>query len=312
MTDESRSARARPADAEFTNWVAPDGQVLRRMDWPRPPETPARGSLLFAGGRADFIEKYLEAYGHWRARGWNVTTFDWRGQGKSVGELAPENPDTFDPFVEDFAALIANWQSSAAGPFVAVGHSMGGHLLLRTIVEKAPRLDAAVLVAPMILPNSNPLPAWLAPDLADVMCRIGLRGQPLWKTPPSFNRPGSRRQAMLTGCRERYEDELYWFEQEPGFRLSAPSWGWMRAAYQSAASAFTPQRLGDVKLPILMLGTEIDRLVSPAAIRRVAESLPDADLAMFDDSAHEILREEDAIRSPALARIDAFLDEHAR
>ena len=41
---------------------------------------------------------------------------------------------------------------------------MGGHLLLRTLVERRPALDAAVLVAPMIGVNSAPIPAWLAPD----------------------------------------------------------------------------------------------------------------------------------------------------
>jgi alpha-beta hydrolase superfamily lysophospholipase len=32
---------------------------------------------------------------------------------------------------------------------------------------------------------------------------------------------------------------------------------------------------------------------------------------MFDDCAHEILRERDEIRLAALARIDAFLETHA-
>ncbi len=33
---------------------------------------------------------------------------------------------------------------------------------------------------------------------------------------------------------------------------------------------------------------------------------------MFAESGHEILREADPVRLRALARIDAFLDEHAR
>jgi len=33
---------------------------------------------------------------------------------------------------------------------------------------------------------------------------------------------------------------------------------------------------------------------------------------MFPDAAHEILREADPVRDRALARIHAFLDEHAR
>ena len=311
MNAESRLGRSHPAGAVFAGWTASDGQVLRRMDWPQPAGARVRGNLLFAGGRADFIEKYLETYAHWHERGWDVSAFDWRGQGKSRGDRAPENPESFDSFVEDLEALVADWRRGGAGPFAAIGHSMGGHLLLRTLVDRAPALDAAVLVAPMILANSAPIPAWLAPDFAELMCRIGFRGQPMWKAPPALNRPGSRRQALLTSSRERYEDELHWWREEPVFRLGAPSWGWMRAAYRSASASFTADRLKQVRLPLLILATERDRLVSPAAIRRVAGLLPNAELEMLDDSAHEILREVDPIRSRALARIDDFLDQRA-
>ncbi|HET9426957.1 MAG TPA: alpha/beta hydrolase [Allosphingosinicella sp.] len=307
MMAESRIARIRPPQAHFSWWEAADGQRLRRMDWPQPAGTRARGNLLFAGGRADFIEKYLEAYADWHRSGWNVSAFDWRGQGLSVGEQAPENPESFDPLVEDLAGFMADWRAGGDGPFVVIGHSMGGHLLLRTLVDKAPALDAAVLIAPMVLVNSAPVPDWLAPNFAEMMCLVGMRSQPMWKTAKALSRPGSQRQGLLTGCRERYEDELFWWRKQPELRLGAPSWGWMRAAYRSSAAAFTAEKLKRVKLPVLLLATRLDRLVSAAAIERVAGLLPNAELEMFEDSAHEILREEDPIRSRALERIDVFL-----
>jgi lysophospholipase len=281
------------------------------MDWRQAEGKRPRGSLIFAGGRGDFIEKYLEAFGWWHAGEWNVAAFDWRGQGKSRGAIDRGNVESFDPLVEDCAGLLADWRSGTPAPHVSIGHSMGGHLLLRTIVERWPALAAAVLVAPMIRPNSAPLPAWLAPDIADMMCRLGLSAQPLWKTPKALNRPGSSRQHFLTSSRERYEDELFWWGEEPGFNLGAPSWGWMRAAFRSAARAFTPERLAEVKPPILILGTDRDRLVSPSAIRRVAGQLPNAELHMYPDAGHEVLREADPVRLDALRRIDAFLARRA-
>ncbi len=135
----------------------------------------------------------------------------------------------------------------------------------------------------------------------------------MFRTPRVLSRPGSQRQHFLTGrSRVRYEDELWWWREEPGFNLGAPSWGWLRAAFRSAAAAFTRERLAEVKLPILILGTDRDRLVSPAAIRRVARQLPRAELVMFPRAAHELLREADPVRREALARIDAFLAGHAR
>jgi lysophospholipase len=309
MEEAAQLRRSRPAGARFGSWTAADGWALRRMDWPQPAGAAARGSLIFANGRGDFIEKYLEACAHWHKRGWNVTAFDWRGQGGSIG--AGFAFDSFDGLVDDLAALLGGWRAAAPGPHVAIAHSMGGHLLLRTLAERAPALDAAVLVAPMIGVNSAPTPAWLAPAIASTMCRLGLGPRPMWTTPPSLRGPGSQRQRNLTGSPERYADELYWWEEEPGWNLGAPSWAWMRAAFRSAALAFTAEKLKQVRVPVLLLAAAHDRLVSLREIARAAQLLPDAELEIYEEAAHEILRDADPVRLGAFARIDAFLDARA-
>jgi lysophospholipase len=303
--------RAHPAGAEFSTWRAADGWLLRRMDWPQAVEAAARGSLFFAGGRGDFIEKYLEALGHWHRRGWNVTTFDWRGQGDSRGTIVGGHVESFDPLVDDCAALLAEWMEETPGPHVAVGHSMGGHLMLRVLADHSPPLAAAVLVAPMIAPNATPIPTWLGRHISGALARFGWSERRAWKENERPAPAGSSRQAYLTSCHDRYSDELWWKEQQPGFDLGPPSWGWLSAAYRSSA-LFTPQRLGAVDMPILILGTGRDRLVSPTAIKRAARLLPKAELFMFRTAAHELLRESDAVRLVAIARIDHFLDEHAQ
>lgn len=280
------------------------------MDWRQPEGGPVRGSILFAGGRGDFIEKYLEPYRHWHDRGWNVTAFDWRGQGRSRGDIVGGHLPDFSILIDDLTVLMEDFRAANPGPYVAVGHSMGGHMLLRTLVEKQPALDAAVLIAPMILINSAPFPRSFAAPLASLFSRIGWARRPLWRPAPPAP-PGSPRQSVLTSCPERYADELWWCGREPGFNLGAPSWGWIRAAYRSAAEFFTAEKLATVTTPLLVLATERDRLVSPAAIRRAVRHLADARLQMYPDAGHEILRESDPIRLDALARIDSFLDERA-
>jgi lysophospholipase len=298
-----------PQSARFAAWNAPDGWALRRMDWPQEgPGTP-RGSLIFANGRGDFIEKYLETFAHWHAKGWAVTAFDWRGQGGSRGPGF--GFESFDPLIDDLAALLADWRAAGPGPHVAIGHSMGGHLLLRTLVERRPALDAAVLVAPMIGVNAAPTPAWLAPAVARTMCRLGLGPAPMWKTPRAMLGPGTQRQRNLTNSVDRYEDEAWWWDREPGWNLGAPTWAWMRAAFRSAAAAFAGARLARVTIPVLLLAAKHDRLVSAKEIARAARRLPHAELAIFADAAHEILRDADPVRLAALARIDTFLDARA-
>ena len=302
--------RARPTGMRLWTWAAPDGWAYRRADWQQPEGVSPRGSLLFAGGRGDFVEKYLEAVTHWHRRGWNIASFDWRGQGKSKGDIVGQHLESFDPLLEDMAALVADWLASNPAPHVIVAHSMGGHMLLRLLIERRPPLAAAVLVAPMIDVNSAPLPPWLARIVASAVTAVGLGRKPLWKAPLATAPAGSRRQQALTNCIPRYDDERFWWESDPDFAPAAPTFGWLRAAYRSAR-CFTPANLAKIDLPMLVLGAEQDRLVSPAAIRRTAQLLPRAEIEMYGAGAHEILREEDATRLAALARIDEFLDRHA-
>jgi len=64
-----------------------------------------------------------------------------------------------------------------------------------------------------------------------------------------------------------------------------------------------------VTMPVFILATTADRLVSPLAIARAAGLLPDARCLWFGaGAAHEILREEEPVRRRALDGIDEFLD----
>ena len=68
-----------------------------------------------------------------------------------------------------------------------------------------------------------------------------------------------------------------------------------------------------VDLPVLLIGTERDRLVSPAAIRGAAALLPRAELEMYPDAApRNPARGRSGPAAMRSRRIDAFLDGHAR
>jgi lysophospholipase len=307
MHNEAFDRRSIPADARLGEWKSADGWTVRTLERRQEAGAKVRGSLLFAGGRGDFIEKYLEAEDHWHRRGWNVTAFDWRGQGGSQGDLPKGHLDSFETLVGDLAGLIGHWSGQSPGPHAVVAHSMGGHVLLRTLADRPARIDAAVLVAPMLMINVGPMPPVAAQWLASTASLFGLGGQPAWQQPTRPQPTGSMRQTFLTGCPDRYSDELWWWDRHPSFNLGVPSWNWLKAAFQSCA-ALTPARLQAVDTPVLLIGTERDRLVDPAAIRRAASLLPRAELVMYEDCAHEILRERDEVRLRALGAIDAFLD----
>jgi lysophospholipase len=299
--------RAIPAGAVVSTWAAPDGWPLRRIDWSG---DGTRGRLLFQTGRGDVFEKYLEYLAHLHAQGWSVTAFDWRGQGGS-GRLSADphvgHVTDFALYVADLAAFWRDWSMEEAGPRVAIGHSMGGHLVHRALVEGAIDPQAVVLVAPM-LGLKSPLGARAGGWLARRIAGIGNPARAAWK---ANERPGSRlsRQALLTHDAARYADEMHWYDVDPTLRLGPPSWRWLGEAFASTAQVAADARLERVAAPVLMLLADRDALVDPAAAARIAARMRDARVVRFGaESAHEILREADPVRDRAIAAIDSFLD----
>lgn len=304
--------RAIPAAARITQWTAPDGWPLRRFDWPA--DATPRGSILFEGGRGDCFEKYLELFAHWHGQGWAVTWFDWRGQAGS-GRLTPDpatgHIDDFADYVADLRAFYADWAAAAAGPRVVMGHSMGGHIVLRALAERAVQPDAAVLVAPM-LAMRNPFGQALGERIAGLIGGIGNAARPAWKGNDMPNGQESR-QLLLTHDADRYADELWWQAAKPELRLGPPSWRWVIAAFASTRELRNDPRLKTLSVPILILAPMADRLVDAKATIAVAARLPDCRVLRFGkEAAHEVLREVDSVRNRAIGEIDIFLASRAQ
>lgn len=305
--------RAIPAVARETTWMARDGWVIRRIDWP--PCEGTRGSLLFMPGRGDAYEKYLETLHYWHMRGWRVTSADWRGQAGS-GRLGQDpwtgHIDDFSTWASDLAELWEGWKQEGTGPHVLAGHSMGGHLVLRALAESRVDPDAVILNAPMLGLATVGLPDCLLHGAARLMAAIGDPGRPAWRT---GEKPGSLprdRMALLTHDQDRYGDEMWWRQVRPEIAMGSPSWGWVERAYASMRALARPGVLERIGTPAFIAASNADRLVSFRAIERAARRLPCCEFMVAgSDGRHELLREVDAVRDPLLARINTFLQRNA-
>lgn len=310
VAGRSRVRREIPPRAVESRWSLPDGQLLRRIDWPAGP----RGSILFMPGRGDAYEKWLETLDGWHGAGWQVTSADWRGQagsGRLGRDATTGHVEDFSAWVADYAALFDDWAASTPGPHVAIAHSMGGHIVLRAVAEGAVEPDALVLSAPMLGIHPAWIPASLLHPVARAIRALGDPRRPAWK---GGEKPGSMpraRSLLLTHDEGRYEDEEWWRAKRPSLAMGAASWGWIERALASIRVLEAPGLLEKVEIPTMLLGTSIDGLVSWPAISRAAARLPHAELVAFgSECRHEILREVDPVRDRALGAIADFLDAH--
>ncbi|GAA4051735.1 alpha/beta hydrolase [Parerythrobacter jejuensis] len=306
--------RAIPASAQEGWWDLPDGHKVRRIDWASDAAQP-RGSILFMPGRGDHYEKYLESLDEWHRAGWQVTAADWRGQAAS-GRLGADKVtghiDDFSTWIDDLAALWADWKSQSPGPHVLIAHSMGGHLALRAVEEGRIDPDAVALSAPMLGFFGQILPGAIMHGAARLMANLGDPRRPAWKWSEKPGEMPAGRLRLLTHHDERYADELWWREKRPELVMGPGSWRWVERAYASMRGLFEPGKLESVETPFLLVGTTNDKLVDMGAIQEAAKRLPHGELLEFGKEAHhEILREVDPVRDRAMQGIQEFLDRVA-
>lgn len=302
--------RAIPSEAAESHWTAPDGTLIRRIDWPaRGAER--NGSLLFFPGRGDAYEKYLETLDHWAGKGWRVTAMDWRGQagsGRFGADPVTGHIDDFTTWVADLADFWAQWSAENPGPRVLAGHSMGGHLVLRAVAEGRVGPDGLLLSAPMLGFRDSYAPTPLMHLAARLMAALGDRRRPAWKWSEKPGEVPADRNLLLTHDADRYADELWWRAARPELAMGPGSWGWVERAYASMRLLDRPHALDAVTIPVLILAARHDALVSYKAIDRACDRLRNCEMLQFGPEAfHEILREEDRVRDRALDACDRFL-----
>ena len=303
--------RTIPASAREWRWALPDGHEVRRIHFEPPAGMAPRGSILFLPGRADFYEKYLETLAEWSAAGWVVSAADWRGQGASgrmtanplVGDIAD-----FSIWIADLRALWADWVRTTRGPHVLVGHSMGGHLVLRAVAEGAASPDAVVLSAPM-LGFVTAIPQFVQHIYGKIMCWIGNPERMAWQASEKPGSDSDDRINLLTHDADSYADELWWRAARPELEIGPASWRWVERAAASIEALRAPGVLEAVMAPVLVLAAKKDALVSWPAIEQAADRLPRGELVAWGPEArHELLREADPVRRQVMAAITSFLD----
>lgn len=271
----------------------------------------ARGTVALLTGRNEFIEKYFETIADLHDRGLDVHLMDWRGQGLSDRPLADRmkgHVGDFIDYIDDLEAFIA--AIPARGPLIAMGHSMGGHIIARALAERPAfraRLAGAVLLSAMMAIETGRLSARAAGCTARALVFAGLGTKPVpapKETGTGFN--------LLTSDPERAGDQAHFIAGNPDLALGAPTFGWLDAAFRSMAGLFRPGRIEAIDLPVLVAIAGADRVVKPEAEQAFAARLPQGQMVVIDTARHEILKERDALREQLWRKFDDWLFETSK
>jgi lysophospholipase len=301
-----------PSGATTGLFKSSGGAKLRYARW-EPTRPPKRGTVCVFQGRGEYIEKYFEVVADLRRRGFAVATMDWRGQGGSSRALS--NPRkgyvrSFSEFDQDLAHFMKEIVlPDCQPPYIALAHSMGGHILLRNATLPGSWFSRMVLSAPMIAIAEARLgaPRPVSRAYAEILTGIGLGsmyvrngGDAPMELQPFEGNP-------LTSDRERFHRNRLVLEAAPALGLGSPTVAWLRAALRSIARLTDPHYPFRVEVPLLLFAAGMDTIVSTQAIEEFALRLKVGTHVLIPQARHEILQETDELRQRFWAAFDAYL-----
>lgn len=251
-----------------------------------------RATLVLTHGIAEHSEAYNDVAVDMVPKGWDIYAMDLRGHGRSEGRRGAI--DDFHHYTRDLDRFVRYLRSGplkdSKVPMVMFGHSMGGLITLRYLVDQgegAPAV-AAVLSSPALgisMPIS-PIKEFAA--------------HALMKYLPMITLPNDIPYDKLTHVEERWK-------KYPGDVLRHDKIS--PAMYFGMLEAFEKVGAGAarIKIPTLIVAAGDDRIVSRPAIESFFPRIgaEKKKLIIYENSYHEILN--DIERDQVISDIDGFL-----
>ena len=273
-----------------------------------------KGTIILQSGRTEFIEKYYEVVSEFIQRGYAVAMMDWRGQGlssrisanKRIGHI-----DKFDTYDNDLVKVMNEYFIlKCPKPYIGFGHSMGGCLLTSYFISSNNLLDKCILCAPMLSVRANALSRRIVRTLG-LLEIFGLGTFPMRKPTWDhindvwFEEPFEEN--ALTTDVNRFNRTYELLSNFPELGIRGMTVGWLKHALKRTDEFKSLDWGVAIKKPLLLLDATNDKLVNSKSNVDLLGQSEMVTIASFD-AEHEIMMENNEIRSQAWEAIDLFLD----
>ena len=287
----------------------PDGKKVRLAFWKiSDTKKKCRGTVLLQQGHNEFIEKYYETIQEFIDRNFNVVAFDWRGQGMSERMIE----DIHKQYIEDFKIHDKDLQfiieeivfKFFEPPVIAIGHSMGGCIVLSSLKYSGKKFEKIILSAPMLgFKNEK----FLMP-LIDVCNLIFSKERYMLWSKPNMGKEVKFENNDLTNDLKRYTRTLELVRKRKDIRLWGVTIAFSIAVKRRLIELRKKGWAENIDSKILFINSLNDKVVSSKHIIEMSKRLPNSKLINFNSCQHEIFMERDIYRNEMWRKIDYFLE----
>ncbi|HJW05518.1 MAG TPA: lysophospholipase [Rhodanobacter sp.] len=276
----------RPADGtEPTAWLAmADGQRLFLRDWPL---AGAHGGVLLVHGLGEHSGRYHRLAAWFNQRGYAVRGYDQRGHGRSPGRRGGLRHG--DDLLEDLATVYLDYASGLPQPPLLLGHSLGGLVAARAVLDGRVEPPALLLSSPALRTRESPRMIALARLLDRLAPNLPLRNG------LDFDQLSHDRQVVAD------------------YRRDPLRHGWITprlADFIFRAGAACIADATRLALPTLLLVADGDGIVDPSGSRefaRQAASTGQLTTRFFSLLYHELFNEAEPGRGQVLMQLGDWL-----
>ncbi|WP_174843509.1 alpha/beta hydrolase [Thalassococcus sp. S3] len=266
-----------------------DGVRVRVAYWPL---KDARGTLFLFPGRTEYVEKYGMMAAEMARRGYAMMAIDWRGQG-IADRLLPDrrvgHVGKFHDYQHDVAAFLdAAEVLNVPKPFHVLGHSMGGAIGLRAVMDGLP-VKSCAFTGPMwgirIAGLLRPI-AW-GLYYASGWANQGHRLPPTTRY-ENYVMAEEFEGNMLTTDPEMYALMRRQITAYPDLALGGPSVTWVGEALRECQILGKRPAPG---IPALTIAGSGEIIVDVDKMRDRMNAWPDGRFHLLEDANHEVLME---------------------
>ena len=253
------------------------------------PDTEPKAVLIIVHGLGEHSGRYMNLVNPLVPQGYAIYAFDNRGHGRSGGQQAYVNK--FAEFRQDvtmFQKLVAAQEGER--PLFLMGHSLGGLIVLDTLLHHNHGIKGTVISAPAL--DTGGVSALLM-AASKILSRI----KPDLKVATGLDATGISRDPDVVKAYQN--DPLVHGVGTPRLAVESP-----------IAMAWCQENADKLQIPILMIHGTADRITSPASSREFFDKLtyPDKTYIDYEGGYHESLN--DIHHQQVATDIQNWLDAH--
>ena len=256
------------------------------------PEGEPKSVLLVVHGLAEHSGRYMHIVNYFVPLGYAIYALDHLGHGKSEGIRVFVNQfeDLTDP-LKTYFNMVRVWQPGKS--IILVGHSLGGLIGSRHLLDHQANYSGAILSGPLVRPSNCPSPFLLSllKIVAVVAPKIGVR-------------------QLKSDVMSTDREEVQGYVDDPLVHPGKVTAGMSAAMF--AAMEYVARQARQITLPLIIVQGSADATVDPAGAQQLYHSVGSADktLKMYEGYYHEVFNEPEPRRTQVFQDIQIWLESH--